>query len=55
MAQITGSGGDGSKNIYWQNSVPCGVSGDGGGCKSPWLFLLAIAAAVLVGGKKGRR
>lgn len=53
MAQITGQDGDGSRNIYWENSVPCGASGEQG-CKSPWLFLLALAAAVITGRKKGR-
>jgi len=53
MAQITGPGGDGSRNLYWENSVPCDAGGTG--CKTPWLFLAALVAAVMVGKKKGRR
>lgn len=54
MAQITGPGGDGSRNLFWENSVPCAVGGSTG-CKTPWLFLLALAAAVLTGKKKSGR
>jgi hypothetical protein len=52
MPQITGDMASG-QGIYWSNATTCpGAASGDGECKTPWWFLLALAASVMVGKAK---